>query len=70
VLALGIGDEPVNSHLKLLAQIGANEQLKFPPMDVPQDTHVTGIPLVRISRIPCLQAENKLGWYEGTPIKF
>jgi len=35
--SLGIGDEAINSHLKLLAQMGANEQLKFPPMDVPQD---------------------------------
>jgi hypothetical protein len=33
----GIGDGAIGSHLKLLAQMGANEQLKFPPMDVPQN---------------------------------
>ena len=32
----GIGQAEIDSHLKLLAQMGANEQLKFPPMDVPQ----------------------------------
>ena len=36
LLGFGIGQESVDSHLKLLAQMGANEQLNFPPMDVPQ----------------------------------
>jgi hypothetical protein len=36
LLSLGISQEAVDSHLKLLAKMGANEQLKFPPMEVPQ----------------------------------
>jgi len=32
----GISEELIASHLKVLAQMGASEQLKFPPMDVPQ----------------------------------
>jgi hypothetical protein len=33
----GIGEETIASHLKLLAQMGRGEQLKFPPMDIPQN---------------------------------
>jgi hypothetical protein len=33
----GISEETLASHLKLLAQIGTGEQLRFPPMDVPQN---------------------------------
>jgi hypothetical protein len=32
----GISEDIMASHLKLLAEMGASEQLKFPPMDVPQ----------------------------------
>jgi hypothetical protein len=33
----GISQELIASHLKLLAQMGTGERLKFPPMDVPQN---------------------------------
>ena len=32
----GISDGVIDSHLKLLAQMSASQQLKFAPMDVPQ----------------------------------
>ena len=32
----GISEESIASHLKLLVQAGANQELKFPPMNVPQ----------------------------------
>ena len=31
-----ISEATIASHLKLLAQMGTGEQLKFPPMDIPQ----------------------------------
>jgi hypothetical protein len=34
---LGVSEELIASHLKLLAQMGASELLRFPPMDVPQN---------------------------------
>jgi hypothetical protein len=37
LLNFGISEGTIDSHLKLLTQMGANQQLNFPPMDVPQN---------------------------------
>jgi hypothetical protein len=39
----GMSAEEVNSYLKLLAQMGANEQLTLPPMNIPQHELVSRI---------------------------
>ena len=36
LLDFGISQEAVDSYFRLLAEMGANQQLKFPHMDVPQ----------------------------------
>lgn len=34
----GITTETITLHLKLLTQMGANEHLNFPPLDIPRQT--------------------------------
>jgi hypothetical protein len=35
-MGFGMSAEEVNAYLKLLTQMGANEQLTFSPMNIPQ----------------------------------
>jgi hypothetical protein len=37
LVRFGIGEDLITTHLKLLAQMGPCEQLRFPPMDVPKN---------------------------------
>jgi len=37
LLHLGITEDAINFYLKLLARMGACEQLRFPPMYIPQN---------------------------------
>ena len=42
LLEFGLSQELIASHFKLLAKMGTCEQLKFPPMDIPQSTLLSG----------------------------
>jgi hypothetical protein len=42
LVGFGISEDLIATHLKLLAQMGPCEQLRFPPMDVPKNDLLSG----------------------------